>query len=204
MQKLLRLLIRDKLLLVVSGATFASGLRNTLSLWVRLPEALLSAGEPLHPWGKEAALETPSPGLLLILVGWYDATGRRLLNDPYDGVDEHVRANTGDQTVGDRVCERHDRNGEESGNGIAQVAPVDVLGRCCHERSNDDQCAASSPGRNRCENRSEEDGDEEAETREHGSKTSLASFGDTGTRLDVCGDWRASHERSDTDTKSVD
>lgn len=69
MQKLLRLLIRDKLLLVVSGATFASGLCNTLSLWVRLPEALLSAGEPLHPWGRRPPSRRQVQGSFSSLLG---------------------------------------------------------------------------------------------------------------------------------------
>lgn len=177
---------------------------NTHSLWVRSPEVLLSASEPLHPRGKETALKAPSPVLLLVLVGRYNATTRGQLDEPDGAVDEDVRADTGDQTIGDGVREGHDGDGQESGDGIAEVAPVDVLGRGCHERTDNYQGTAGSPGRDGCEDRSEEDGDEKAESGEHGSQTGLASFRDTGTRLNVGGDWRTSHKRSDTDTESVD
>ena len=198
------LLIRDKVLLVVGRILAAVTLRDTHSLRVCVPEILLSTREPLHPWGQEATLETPRPVLLLVLVGWHDAAARGNLDEPDRGVDEEVGADTGDQTIRNRVCKRHDGDGEESGDRIAEVSPVDVLGGCGHEGTDNDQRAASSPGRDRGEDGREEDGDEEAHAGEHGSKSSLASFGNTSTGFNVRRNRGAAHQRTDGDTKRVD
>lgn len=188
----------------MSRAAGTAGLRNAHRLWAVLAQAQLSTGEPPHPWRQETSLQAPCPVLLLILVWWDNTTARCNLNEPDRSVDEEVGADTGNQAIGDRVGKGHDCNGEESRDGIAQVTPVDVLGRSSHERTDNDERAASGPGRNRGKDGREEDGYEEAETRKHGSKSSLASLGNTSTRLNVRSDGRAAHERANRDTNSVD
>jgi hypothetical protein len=132
----------------------------------------------------------------------YAATGC-LFDEPHCRVDDHVRADTRNQSVRNRVGERHDRNRQESRDGVAHVPPVDVLGRGGHERTDDDQGAASRPRRDRREDGGEEHGDEEAQTGEHGSETSLATLGDTGSGLDEGGDWWRTHERPDGNADGV-
>jgi len=119
--------------------------------------------EAHEPWWKNATGDAPGPVLLLFLVGWHNAATRRLLDDEHHCVDKDVRADTGDKTIGDRVCEGHDRDREERRDRVPRVAPVDVLGSLSHERSDDDKCAASCPRWNGGEDWREEDGDEEDE-----------------------------------------
>ena len=149
---------------------------------------LLPRENALHPRRKEAAGETPRPRLLLVLVRGNNATSRSLLDDKDKGVDEDIRADTGNESVCNRVGEGHNGDGEERGNGISHILPIDVLGRLCHKRSDNDKRASCGPRRNRCEYRGEEDGDEETESSEHSSETGLATLGDTSTRLDVRSD----------------
>jgi hypothetical protein len=190
----------------VGRAVLAPGVLggDALGLWVSLPEVLLAAGEPLHPRWEKAARDLVGPVLLLLLVMRHNTTARSLLDDPDKGVDDDVGAYTGNQAVGDGVGKGHDGECEEGGDSVAHIAPVDVLGGCGHERTNNDQRTAGSPRRDRGEDWGEENGDEEGEASEDGCKTSLATFRDASTGLDESGDWSHTHKRTDRDTQGVD
>jgi hypothetical protein len=177
---------------------------DTLGLFVGLPEILLATGKSLHPWWEEATRNAVCPILFLFFVVRHNASTRSLLDEPDGGVDDDVRADTGNQTVGNRVSERHNRNREEGGDSITHVAPVNIFGRLGHQRANNDQCASSGPRWNRSEDWRKEYGDEEANTSEHGGKTSLATLGNSGSGLDEGGDWGRTHEGSDRNTDGVD
>jgi hypothetical protein len=201
-----RLLVLDVVLLsrVVRRAVLArlAG-SNAVRLGFALPKVLLASDDALHPRRQESAGDAPRPGLLLFLVGGNDPAARGLLDDVDERVDDDVRADTGNQTVGDRVGEGHDGDGEECRDSVAHVLPVDVLGRLSHEGTDNDERTSGGPWRDRGENRREEDGDEEGETSEHRSETSLSSFRDTSTRLDVRSDRGAAKEGTDCYTHSI-
>lgn len=168
------------------------------------PEILLALAGANKPRREEATGNAVSPGLLESLVGGHDAAARSLLDQPDGGVDDNVRAHTGDQTVGNGVGKGHERNGEESRNGIAQVAPVDLSNGLHHHGTDQNQHAASGPRRDRGKDGSKEDGDEEADTGHHGSETSLATFRDTSTGLDKGGDWGSTEQSTNGDADGVD
>jgi hypothetical protein len=177
---------------------------DALRLVVLLPEVLLAAREPLHPGWHYATRNAPRPVLLLLLVVRDNTATGSLLNNVDNRVDENVRADTGNQSICDGVGKWHDCDREEGRDSVTHVAPVDILCGLGHQRANDDQGAASCPRWNRGKDRRKENGDEEAETREHCSKTSLASLRNTRSGFDEGGDGRRTKERADGNTDGVD
>jgi len=171
---------------------------------VRLPEVLLSTCGTDEPWREEAAVHLPCPRFLELLVHWDNLATRSLLDEPDGGVDEDVRHDTSDKTISDGVGERHDGDGEESGNSITHVSPVDVGSCLGHQRTNDDKSTSSSPWGNGGKDGGEEDGNEEADTGDHGGNTSLTALRNTSTRLNECSNRRGTEQRADRDTDSID
>lgn len=167
------------------------------------PEVLLATGKSDSPRGENAAGNAPGPTISLIIVGRHDASAGRNLDEPNNGVEQHVGADTGNQTIGDRVRERHDGNGEECGHRITHIPPVD-LGNCAdHHGADEDQNAAGGPRRDRCENRREEDGDEEADAGNHRSQSSLSTLGNTSTRLNKGSDGRNTKDGTNGDAQGI-
>ena len=162
----------------------------------------LTLSDAEHPAGDDAA-KVRGPGVLKLLVLGHEATTGSLLDDPHEGVHEHVHADTGDEAVGDGVGEGHEGNAYEGGNGVAHVLPVDVRDSADHHGADQDKHAAGGPWRDRSEDGGEENGDEEAETSRHGSETGLATFTDTGTGLDEGSDGGSTEKSTDGDTDGV-
>lgn len=183
------------------ASTLRCGLGN--GVLVLAPEVLLALAESDDPRRQEATGDSPCPVVLLGLVlGDETATGC-LLDDPDHSVDQDVAAHTGNKTIGDRVSEWHEGNGEESRDGVTHVPPVDLGDSLHHHGTDQDEHTASSPGRDRSEDWSKEDGNEEANTGDTGSETSLATFRDASTRLDKRSDWRGSKKSTDGDANGV-
>ncbi len=74
------------------------------------------------------------------------------------------------------VCERDKNDSEERGNGISNVVPIDLPYVANHQRPDDHEGAASRPGGEAGENRSEEDRDEKCETRRDRCDTRLSAL----------------------------
>lgn len=169
---LVRLLQLQGVGLAVNRATS----RVTRLLIVRLPEVLLAVRSALDPRRQDTSRELVSPGVFEVFVGGLDAAAGDLLDQPDGGVDEDVRDDADDEAVGDAVGERHHGDGEEGGDGVAHVAPVDFGGGFGHHGADDDERAAGGPGRDRGEDGREEDGDEEAEAGHDGCETCCSAF----------------------------
>ncbi|KAI6756507.1 hypothetical protein HG531_014122 [Fusarium graminearum] len=120
-----------------------------------------------------------------------------------DSVENHVGANTSNQTIGNGVCKRHDGNGKESRYSISHVLPIDLSHSANHHRTNKNQNASSGPWWDGRKNRGEEDGDEEADSGNHGGDTSLATFGNTSTRLDKRSNGRHTKNSADGNAESI-
>lgn len=161
--------------------------------------ARLDADEPRR---SESTRNTPR--LTGLVTVWHNAALGGLAKDERNGVEDHIGDDTGDKTVGDRVGEGHGGQADEGGESVSGVVPVDVDDGLHHHGSDEDQSTASGPWWDRGKDGRKEDGDEEADTGEHGSKTSLAAFRDTSTRLDVGGDWRRAEEGTDGDRDGID
>ena len=180
------------------GATHSSHLDHLIVL---VPEIAFAACCAHDPWWQNASHELVRPGLLVHLSGWDDTTARGLLDDPDGGVDDGVGNDATDETVGNGVGERHDGEGDERGDGVARVAPVNCGSGLAHHGADDDEGAAGGPGRDGREDRGEEDGDEEAEARDYGGDTSFAAFGDAGTGFDEGGYGGQAKEGTDCDAE---
>lgn len=168
------------------------------------PKVLLALEHANQPGREEAARNAPCPGLLFVVVGRRDAATGDISQEPYGGVDDDVRHDTGNEAVGNRVCEGHDGDGEEGGDGIAHVLPVDVRNGRGHHGSDDDEDTASGPRRDGCEDGGKEDADEEADAGDDGCEASLATFGNASTGLDKGRDRRNAKESTDGDADGVD
>jgi len=138
-------------------------------------------GSPDNPQGHETTLHLPRPRLSVLLIGGNDSSTARNLNQPDSGVDDHVADDTCNQAVRDAVCERHHSQCDEGGEGVAEIAPVDVLRGHGHHGPDNDERAARGPGWDGCKDRREENGDEEADSSRHSCETGLAAFGNSGT-----------------------
>jgi hypothetical protein len=79
----------------------------------------------------------------------------------------------------DQLLTWNDNNGQECRNSVTEVLPVDIDYIPDHERTRDDECTTSCPGRDTSKDGCEEDGDEEADAASHGRQTGLATFGNT-------------------------
>lgn len=191
-------------LLGANGLLQGLGLGSGSLMFIRTPEILLSAEHAADPWGQDAARNAPGPRVLLVLVVWNNAAAGDLFDDPDKAVDEDVTAYTTDEAIGNRVGEGHECEGDEGGNGITHVPPVNLGDGADHHGSHENQHAAGGPRGDGSEDGSEEDGDEEADTGDHGSQTGLASLGNTGTGLDEGGDRGCTEEGTNGDAKGID
>jgi hypothetical protein len=90
------------------------------------------------PSRQQTTLELVSPRLLELLIGRHNATTINGLDEPDRGVDDHVRNDTSNQTVGIRVGERHNSQRNENEKGVSDVFPIDVLGSGSHHCTDDD------------------------------------------------------------------
>lgn len=158
----------------------------------------------LDPRRQNTTWELVRPGVFEVLVGRPDFSAGGLLDEPDGGVDEDVSYDAGDEAVGDAVRERHHGDGQERGDGVAHVVPVDFGGGFDHHGADDDERAAGGPGWNGSEDGREEDGDEEAEAGGDGCEARGAAFGDAGAGFDESGDGRAAEEGADGDAEGVD
>lgn len=102
--------------------------RVMFDILIRSPEILLTLGRTRDPRWQNASFNLVRPGILVLLVCGLDATTRHLLDDPHKRIENDVAYDTGDQAVRDTVCEWHDGDGQECGDCVADVPPVDVLG----------------------------------------------------------------------------
>lgn len=167
------------------------------------PEVLLATEKSDRPWGENAAGNAPGPAIPLIIVGRHNASAARNLDEPNNSVEQHVGADSSNQTISDRVRERHDGDGEESWHRITHVPPVDLSNCADHHRADKDQNAASGPRGDRCKNRREEDGDEEADAGNHRSQSSLSTLRNASTRLNKGSDGRNTKDGTNGDAKGI-
>ena len=168
------------------------------------PPVALPPEQPHHPPRKNAARDLVRPGLLEVLVFRSDAPSAHDFDEPDGRVEQDVREHAGDQAVGDRVCERHDRQSQKRGDRVPDVPPVDVGGDLGHHGADEDERAARGPRRDRREDGREEDGDEEAEARDHGGDARRTALGYARAGLDKGRDRRHAEERADGDAEGVD
>lgn len=159
------------------------------------------AVELLHPSGENVIPgETLSnPGLTEILVLRGDAASRDDLEDVDNSVDGGIGANTSNETVGNRVREGHEGNGQEGGDGVTDIVPVDGADRLDHHRTYDHQSGTSGPWGERSKDGGKEERDEEEESGSDRSETSTTTLGDTGARLDKGSDGRDTKDGTDGD-----
>lgn len=177
---------------------------NNLAVLVLLPEILLALGQPRQPRRQNATGDLVRPGLLHVLIRGNDATARDLFNNPDGRVQHNVRADAANQAVGNGVGKRHEGDGDEGGDAVAQVLPVDLGDVEGHHAAHQNQHAAGGPGRDGGEDGREEDGDEEADAGRHGCQARFASLADTRAGLDKGGDWGRAKEGADGDADGVD
>lgn len=168
------------------------------------PEVSLAVCSAFDPRRQNSAGKLVRPRVLEVLVGGFEAAAGGLFDEPDGGVDEDVRDDASDEAVGDAVGEGHHGDGQESGDRVAHVVPVDLGGGFHHHGSDDDERAAGGPGRDGGENWREEDGDEEAEAGRDGCETCRAAFRDAGAGFDEGGNWGAAEERADCYAEGVD
>lgn len=144
------------------------------------------ADELLHPAGKDVGPGEAlgDPGLTEILVLGGDTASGDELEDVDDSVDGGIGADTSNETVGDRVREGHEGDGQEGGDGVSDIVPVDGADRLDHHRTNDHQGGTSGPWREGGKDGGEEEGDEEEEGSDDRGDTSATTLSDTGAGLD--------------------
>lgn len=86
---------------------------------------------------------------------------------------------------------------------ISLIDPMVRVWSNLHQGSNNDQRSTSGIWRDRGEDGSKEDCDEEAEAADNSGESGLATFGNTGTRFDECSDRRRAKQGTDGDTNGI-
>lgn len=124
--------------------------------------------------------------------------GVELLPVHAEHVDKHVRDNTAEDAVGDAVRERHHHDGDERRYRLGIVVEVDVLHRCEHEQTHDDEHRSGGSSRYGEEQRSEEHSHSEAHSRRERRETGASALRYACRTLHVgssgaCAEARASH-----------
>ena len=120
-----------------------------------------------------------APVLLVVVLRGKDLAARDKADSPCDAVDDGVGHDTSDETVGNRVGKWHEHEGDESGDGVAGVVPVDGENTAHHHAAHKNERAAGCPRWDGCENRCEEKGDKEEHTSCHCGQASATTFLDT-------------------------
>ena len=77
--------------------------------------------------------------------------------------EEQVGDEASDDAVGDRVGERHQDDGQEGGDGLLGIQPINVAAMLKHHGADDHDCGAGGVGRNAGKDGREEHGDAEAD-----------------------------------------
>ena len=93
--------------------------------------------------------------------------------------DEDVGDEARADAVGDRVGERHDREGQERGNGDAPVGPIDVDHVAGHQEAHDHHGRGHGFEGHHVHERGEEHGREEQHAGDHVGQTGTRALGDT-------------------------
>lgn len=79
-----------------------------------------------HPSRSDWLIKSTNPPLFALAVVRLESAKGDLVHDPDKTVDNDVADNTSNDTIGNRVGERHDGKGQESRDGVTRVIPVDV------------------------------------------------------------------------------
>jgi hypothetical protein len=121
-----------------------------------------------------------APVLLVVVVRREDLAARDESNKPRRAIDDGVAHDTCDETVRDRVRERHEHERDKCGDAITGVVPVDGEHAAHHHAAHENERTASCPGRDRCEDGREEERDKEEAASCDGGDTCATSFLNTG------------------------
>jgi hypothetical protein len=103
---------------------------------------------------------------------------------PVPEVQGNVGGDAADEPIGDGVCQGHEDDGDERGDGLLEVLPVDLHHGFHHHDADDDECRADRPGGNGSQQRSEEQGEEEVEGDSDGREARAPALPDARRRLD--------------------
>ena len=103
---------------------------------------------------------------------------------PVPEVQGNVGGDAPDQPIRDRVCQRHEDDGDKRGDGLLEVLPVDLHHGFHHHDPDDDECRPDRPGGNGSQQRSEEQGEEEVEGDSDRREPRAPALPDPRRRLD--------------------
>mmetsp|Transcript_14374 Transcript_14374/g.33230 ORF Transcript_14374/g.33230 Transcript_14374/m.33230 type:complete len:286 (+) Transcript_14374:190-1047(+) len=131
-------------------------------------------------------------------------TREALVDKEVSNLHERPGEEASEDAVRDRVRQRHQRDGDESRDRLAEVVPVDIDEAAHHHGPDDDQRRAGRPRGHGGEEGSEEDRDEEVQGDDNRSEARAPTLGNAGGRLDVGGDGGGAEACADGGRHAVD
>ncbi|MNE21710.1 hypothetical protein D3C80_1148810 [compost metagenome] len=94
---------------------------------------------------------------------------------------DYISNDTERDSVSDVVSERHNRKGQEGRNSVNHILKINFADRLGHKHTDNDQCCSSGRAWDQCNNRSQEQCKQEADTSRYSSQTCTSAFSDTGS-----------------------